>query len=76
MLTCAHVRKRSSGLGQLIWVGARHVARGSLPPEHDEFSGWEEDALDNLTLTVTIGGEEIRLATVTAIPPPACMRPT
>jgi hypothetical protein len=29
----------------------------------EEFPGWEIDAFGGLTLTVTIGGEEIQLAT-------------
>jgi hypothetical protein len=33
-----------------------------------EFSGWGDDGLDNLTLSVTIRGQEIRLATVTHDP--------
>jgi hypothetical protein len=36
--------------------------------ESAEFPGWEADALGDLTLTVTIGGEEIRLATVIRVP--------
>jgi hypothetical protein len=30
-----------------------------------EFPGWQADALGGRTLTISIGGEEIRLATVT-----------
>jgi hypothetical protein len=30
-----------------------------------QFSGWETNELGGLTLTISIGGEEIRLATVT-----------
>lgn len=30
-----------------------------------EFPGWETNVLGTMTLTITIGGEEIRLATVT-----------
>jgi hypothetical protein len=33
-----------------------------------EFPGWESDALGDLTLTVTVGGDEIRLATVIRVP--------
>ena len=31
----------------------------------EQFPGWQADALGGLTLSVTIGGQEIRLATVT-----------
>lgn len=31
----------------------------------EEFPGWQADAFGGMTLTVTIGGEQIRLATVT-----------
>jgi hypothetical protein len=34
----------------------------------EKFPGWQSDALGDLTLTVTVGGEDIRLATVVYVP--------
>jgi hypothetical protein len=33
-----------------------------------EYPGWQADALGDLTLMVTVGGEDIRLATVVRVP--------